>query len=231
MKILAIETATEACSAALLIDGEIRQQYELAPREHAKKILVMIDKLMIEADLNPGQLDAIAFGRGPGSFIGVRIAAGVTQGIAYSADLPVAPVSTLAALAQGCAHEQVLAAIDARMNEIYFAQFKRFMDSNTVSLVGQEQLITPENVTIYDSDKALQWYAVGSGWQIYKEQLAHNLPLGINLQVNPSAEHLYPSAKSVAELAIPVVNAGETVSAEQAIPVYLRDQVANKPAK
>lgn len=231
MKILAIETATEACSAALLVDDEIHQQYELAPREHAKKILVMIDKLMADAQLSPAQLDAVAFGRGPGSFIGVRIAAGVTQGIAYSADLAVAPVSTLAALAQGCTQQHVLAAIDARMNEIYFARFQRISGDETVSLVGEEQLIFPEHVTISDTDRNLHWYGVGSGWQTYQDQLSACLSQDLDIELSPSAEHLYPSARSVAELAIPVVNAGNAVSAEQAVPVYLRDQVANKPAK
>lgn len=229
MKLLAIETATEACSAALFIDGQIHQRYEIAPREHAKKILVMIDQLMADAQLKPAQLDALAFGRGPGSFIGVRIAAGVTQGIAYSADLPVAPISTLAALAQGCGQDYVLAAIDARMGEIYFGQFKRFSAGKTVSHTAPEQLILPEHVTIPATDTDHSWYGVGSGWQTYQEQLLAVVPNDLQLQVNPSAEHLFPTAHSVAELAIQVVEAGDTVSAEQALPVYLRDQVANKP--
>lgn len=231
MKLLALETATEACSAALLIDGDIQQRYEIAPREHAKKILVMIDELMAEAQLNPAQLDAIAFGRGPGSFIGVRIAAGVTQGIACSVDLPVVPVSTLAALAQGSGHERVLAAIDARMGEIYFARFQRFTPSDSVSLVDTEQLIHPEHVTLPEIDCGQKWLGVGSGWQVYQDPLTACLPEGCDLEVNPSAELLYPSARSVAELAIPFVNEGQTVSAELAQPVYLRDQVATKPAK
>lgn len=231
MKLLAIETATEACSAALLISGEIYLKYEIAPREHARRILVMIDELMADAQLVPEQLDALAFGRGPGSFIGVRIAAGITQGIAYSADLPVVPVSTLAALAQGCGYDHVLAAIDARMGEIYFGQFKRFADTDTVSSCTPEQLIPPEHVTLFETGADIVWSGVGSGWQTYHDQLTGSLPAEMHLEINPSAEHLYPTAKSVAELAVPVVNAGQTVSAEQALPVYLRDQVANKPAK
>lgn len=231
MKLLAIETATEACSAALLIGDEIYLRHEIAPREHARRILVMIDELMADAQLAPTQLDALAFGRGPGSFIGVRIAAGVTQGIAYSADLPVAPVSTLAALAQGCGYDRVLAAIDARMGEIYFGQFERFSDTNTVRDIAPEQLIPPEHVTLSETNADNLWYGVGSGWQSYHDQLVSSLPEEIHLEINPSAEHLHPTAKSIAELAIPIVNAGETVNAEQALPVYLRDQVANKPAK
>ena len=231
MRMLAIETATEACSAALYVDGDIRQRYEIAPREHAKRILVMIDELMVDAGLKPGQLDALAFGRGPGSFIGVRIAAGVAQGIAFSADLPVAPISTLAALAQGCGQDHVIAAIDARMGEIYFGHFKRFSDSNTVDNTSPEQLVRPQDVIINKTDTDETWYGVGSGWQAYQEQLLAVVPDDLQLQVNPSVEHLFPTARSVVELAIDVVNTGNTVNAEQAIPVYLRDQVASKPAK
>ena len=223
MKLLAIETATEACSAALSIDGEIRQRYEIAPREHARRILVMIDELMAEAQLNPTQLDAIAFGRGPGSFIGVRIAAGVTQGIAYAADLPVAPVSTLAAIAQGSGFDRVLVAIDARMGEIYWGQFERPDAQKPVVATGEECLVKPDQLAVSQLSGAHPWFGAGTGWQAYHDQLLSQLP-----QVKPSADHLYPSAESIAELAIPIVESGSTVSAEQAVPVYLRDKVAEK---
>ena len=122
MKILAVDTATEACSAALYINGDIQERFEIAPREHTRLLLPMVDSLMAEAGIRPQQLDAIAFGCGPGSFTGVRIAAGVMQGIAYGADLPVVPVSTLAAISQSClqktAHDTIFTAVDARMNEI-----------------------------------------------------------------------------------------------------------------
>lgn len=226
MKLLAIETATEACSAALLVNGDILQRYAIAPREHAQRILVMVDELMAEAQLSPTQLDAIAFGRGPGSFIGVRIAAGVTQGIAYSADLPVAPVSTLAAIAQGSGLDRVLVAIDARMGEIYWGQFERHSGENTVVAAGEESLVKPDQLTMNQLSENQPWYGVGTGWQAYHDQLVGRFP-----QVKPTADHLYPSAKSVAELAVPVIEAGHTVPAEQAVPVYLRDRVAEKPAR
>jgi len=226
VKLLAIETATEACSAALFIDGDIIHRYEIAPREHARRILVMVDQLMAEAQLNPTQLDAVAFGRGPGSFIGVRIAAGVTQGIAYSSDLPVAPVSTLAAIAQGSGFARTLVAIDARMGEIYWGQFERPDGQNTVVATDEERLIKPDQLAVSQLSRTQQWFGVGTGWQAYHDQLVSQLP-----QVKPSADHLYPSAVSIAELAIPAVKTGRTVRAEQAVPVYLRDKVAEKSAQ
>lgn len=228
MNLLALETATEACSAALLVNGDIRQRYEIAPREHAKKILVMIDELMAEAQLKPTQLDAIAFGRGPGSFIGVRIAAGVTQGIAFSADLPVVPVSTLAAIAQGSGHDHVLVAIDARMDEIYWGQYERSAEKSGILVAtDNERLLKPDQAELSaHSDHDTDWIGTGTGWQAYHAQLSSRFP-----KVTISTRHLYPSARSIAELAINDINQGLTVAADKAVPVYLRDKVANKPAK
>jgi tRNA threonylcarbamoyladenosine biosynthesis protein TsaB len=127
MKLLALDTATEACSAAVWVDGTVLERYELAPRRHAALILPMIEAVLAEANLSPLQLDAIAFGRGPGAFTGVRIAVGIAQGIAFAADLPVIPISTLAALALGAAQEtgysRIAAALDARMGEVYWGVY------------------------------------------------------------------------------------------------------------
>lgn len=224
MKLLAIETATETCSAALLIDGEIQQRYQVAPREHGNLILGMIDELMADAQLSVSRLDAIAFGRGPGSFIGVRIAAGVTQGIAYGGDLPVIPVSTLATIAQGTDHNHLLVAIDARMGEVYWGQFSRSSDSNTMVECAPEALITPSEVTVQDADK--HWVAVGSGWETYREQLLKRLKI-----VQHIDDHHFPMAKYTAILAEQLYQQGQVVAAAEAIPVYLRDQVAKKPKK
>ncbi|MBS4052492.1 MAG: tRNA (adenosine(37)-N6)-threonylcarbamoyltransferase complex dimerization subunit type 1 TsaB, partial [Methylomonas sp.] len=129
MKLLAVETSTDACSAALFIDGEIREKFELAPREHTKLILPMIDSLMADAQLKPQHLDAVALSRGPGSFTGVRIATGVAHGIAFGADIPVVLVSTLAAIAQDFFNRRpedvAFTAMDARMNEIFWGVYQR----------------------------------------------------------------------------------------------------------
>ena len=226
MKLLAIETATEACSAALAIDGEIEQRFAIAPREHASRILHMTDELMAEAGLSVNQLDAIAFGRGPGSFIGVRIAAGVTQGIAFAANLPVVPVSTLAAIAQGSQFDHLLVAIDARMSEIYFGQYARSSESGMVSSCMSEVLLPPLSATVEEPRPEYEWVGIGTGWQTYKDELMQRFP-----HVRQIDEQHFPSAKSVAQLAEPMVKAGQVVSPAEALPVYLRDQVAEKPNK
>uniref|UniRef100_UPI003F7C98B7 tRNA (adenosine(37)-N6)-threonylcarbamoyltransferase complex dimerization subunit type 1 TsaB n=1 Tax=Actinobacillus pleuropneumoniae TaxID=715 RepID=UPI003F7C98B7 len=127
--ILAIDTATEACSVALQHNGKLTSLDELSPRTHTQRILPMIDELLAQANISIKQVDALVFGRGPGSFTGVRVGVGIAQGLAMGANLPVVPISNLLAMAQA-AYEQtgatnVVALIDARMNEIYFAQYER----------------------------------------------------------------------------------------------------------
>lgn len=221
MKILAVDTATEACSAALYIDGEIREHFEIAPRRHAQLLLPMIDDLMAEAELKPQQLDAIAFGCGPGSFTGLRIATGVMQGIAYGADLPVVPVSTLAAISQACLHkteyDTLFTAVDARMGEIYWAVYQR--DAEGVArLTGKERVQSATDVDALQ----LTGYGIGSGWLDYQQQLAARL--GEQL-IACDADYL-PHAAEIAFLGAIGVQRRQTVSVEQAMPVYLRDKVA-----
>lgn len=227
MKLLAIDTATEACSAALYIDGMISERYALAPREHARLILPMADELLREADIKPAQLDAVAFGRGPGAFTGLRIAAGVAQGIAYGADLAVAPISTLAALAQGCHRERgvtrVLAAIDARIGEVYWGMYERAGDG-LVELRGEECVVTPDAVSLPEGEG---WCGAGGGWTAYGDTLCARL----QGRVTDIDAARYPRAHDVALLAAAACRRGEAVSAEQAAPVYLRDEIAVKSAE
>ncbi len=226
MKLLAIETATESCSAALLMDGAVSLRYQVRPRMHAELILPMMEALLSEAGLVPGQLDALAFGRGPGSFTGVRIAAGVAQGVAFAADLPVVPVSTLAALAQRGFRERgvrrLLTAFDARMKEVYWGGFLIDADGLAQPLLA-EQVAAPESLAL-PGDSG--WFGVGSGWQTYGERLS--ALLGPALQ-GVDAE-LLCSAADVAVLGAAGLRAGQAVAAEQALPVYLRDKVAEPPA-
>jgi tRNA threonylcarbamoyladenosine biosynthesis protein TsaB len=224
MKIIAIDTATEACSAAFLLDGEIVSRYELAPRTHTERLLPMLDELLAETQLKLKDFDALAFGRGPGSFTGVRIAAAAAQGIAFSADLPVIAVSTLAAMAQRAIDElsadAILTAIDARMNEVYWGAYQKDSTGLAKAMVD-ESVIPPEKVTVKETGN---WLGVGTGWGTYAEALAEQLS---HQEIKVEAE-FYPDAVSICRLAEPLLLAGKIVPAEQAIPVYLRNNVAKK---
>jgi tRNA threonylcarbamoyladenosine biosynthesis protein TsaB len=224
MKILAIETASEACSAALNLDGEISIRYKVVPRGHSELILTMVDDLLRESGLSYASLDAVAYGRGPGSFTGVRIATGVTQGIAFAADLPVIGISTLAALAQRGYREKgernLLAAFDARMGELYWGGY-RVGENERVVAVFAEQVAPSQQVEIPGEG---EWYGVGSGWGPYGEALARRLGTTL-LGFKPE---LFCSAREIAILAAEDYQAGLVAAPEQALPVYLRNQVAKK---
>jgi len=226
MKILAIDTSTEACSAALLNDGEVAQHYQVAPRQHADLILGMCGELLSEANIKLSELDAVAFGRGPGAFTGVRIATGVVQGIAFAHNLPVVPISSLAAMAFAAWHKQgaehVMTAIDARMDEVYWACYE--CSSNGVDEVISEQVCPPKQVPLPENGR---WLGVGSGWDTYQEQLSE---LTVK-QLTKSDGLTFPQAKYIAMLAAQSVEKGEAFPAEKALPVYLRDNVAKKKAE
>jgi tRNA threonylcarbamoyladenosine biosynthesis protein TsaB len=221
-RLLALETATEACSVALHINGEILEHFEVAPQRHAQLILGMVEGALAQAGLRVGDLDALAFGRGPGSFTGVRIATGVVQGIAFAADLPVAPISTLATLAQEVADEsgaeRIVAGLDARMHEVYWGVY-RIGPGGIVACEQPEQVCSPERVPIPSEHG---WWGVGSAFDAYGLALA--LRLGDRLgQVLPQR---YPRARYVAKLGVAALQRGDLVRAEAAQPVYLRDRVA-----
>jgi len=219
LKILAIDTSTEACSAALLQGEEVISRYELAPRRHAELILPMVDELLSEAGLTLKQMDCLAFGNGPGAFTGIRIAAGITQGLAFSCDLPVVPVSSLAALAQQTNRYSchIFVAIDARMEEIYHATY-RFNHLNMVELVGDETVSGIDQIVLTGEENI---YGVGSGWAHYGDALKSRL--GDKLAGYDSEQ--YPRADVIAGLAAHAFAGGKTVSPENAIPNYLRDKV------
>ncbi len=223
MKLLAIETATEACSAAVLVGDEVMERYQLAPRQHNELILPMCETLMAEAGINLTQLDVIAFGCGPGAFTGVRIAAGITQGIALAHDLPVASVSTLANLAyQAPVAEQqtVMPSIDARMQEVYWALYKKHTEA-------MPELLMPERVQaaadIVPMTHAID-YGLGTGWDTYQEPLQKLAELE-NHKLDGEA---LPRAQYTAVLGQYKYQAEDLLAPENALPVYLRDQVAHK---
>ncbi|MEY3220436.1 MAG: hypothetical protein RIT27_1793 [Pseudomonadota bacterium] len=221
MKLLALDTSTDACSCALQIHQEIIFVEEIAPRRHAELILEMVDHLFVESGLSPTELDAVAFGCGPGSFTGIRIATGVTQGIAFGLEIPVIPISTLAILAQGAYHvhndcKNVLVAIDARMNEVYWGEYQLY--ENIMRLQGEEIVSKPEHLPTI---KTTSYYGVGNGWKSYQPLLMPQFePNLINVIDEP-----YPFAKNMLPLAIRAFEENNVVSVEQALPIYLRNQV------
>lgn len=219
--LLAIETATEACSAALLAGGDVIERSEVAPRRHAELILPMIESLLAEAGLSRRQVDGIAVGRGPGAFTGVRLAISVAQGIALGLDVPVVPVSSLAALAQDVPADRdaaILALIDARMGEIYAGAFRRG-ENGLVAAIGDE-FVGP--VARMPLPPAPRWSVVGSGWAVYRDALAERLPAAPGWEDGTRL----PQAHAVVRLAAPLFAAGHALAPEAALPVYLRDKVA-----
>ena len=174
MKILAIDTTSQTCSVCLFDDGEYSEQSTFGPRQHAQRILPQIKALLSEAKTNLSDLDAIAFNRGPGSFTGLRLSASVSQALAFATNKPVIAISSLQALAEQArrlhGYEQVLAAIDARMQQVYYG-FYSYHDS-TWHLQGEELVINPADIP--RPAKAI-YHAIGTGWREYPEQLTNAL--------------------------------------------------------
>jgi tRNA threonylcarbamoyladenosine biosynthesis protein TsaB len=256
VRLLAIDTATENCSAALLIDGSVQSREIEMERGHAERILPMIDDLLAEAGITLQDLDAIAFGRGPGSFTGVRLAVTVTQGLAFGAGLGVVPVSDLRAVAQRAFRQdstltKVLVCNDARMNEVYWACFERGGDG-LARLEGEERVSKPSEVKLPAAWSTAT--AAGRGFIAYADALRTAVPTAAPIAVAAAAApeavasatigvptpttteslvHLLPHAIDIARLSAPEVAAGRLIAPEAATPIYLRDNVAHvaQPAK
>ena len=225
MRILAIDTATEACSVALNNDGTLFAHFELCPREHTQRILPLVKDVLTEGGVALSELDALAFGRGPGSFTGVRIGIGIAQGLALGAELPMIGVSTLATMAEGAWRKSgathVLAAIDARMGEVYWAEYQRDADGVWHG-EETEAVLKPDAVTARLNALSGEWATVGTGWQAWPD-MAKDTGLtltdgGVSL---PEAQDMLPIAHHQLSL-------GHTVAVEHAEPVYLRNEVAWK---
>ncbi len=221
VNLLAIETATEACSVALAVGGEVQQRYQHAPRQHAELLLPWVQDLLAQAGIGFGSVDAIAFSRGPGSFTSLRIGIGVVQGLAWASACPVIPVSSLAATAQAASVsgvETALVALDARMNEVFTGLF-RLNGNGIMTAAGEERVCAPGMVQRPDEPGV---HAVGIGFDRYPElkEMAGSLA-GIR-------DDIWPDALSTLKLAQEWLLTHEALPVEMAQPVYLRDNVAQK---
>ncbi|MEI6895665.1 MAG: tRNA (adenosine(37)-N6)-threonylcarbamoyltransferase complex dimerization subunit type 1 TsaB [Colwellia sp.] len=234
MNYLALDASTEACSVALQANGKFFSRFELCPQSHSLHLLPMVDKVLHEANIKLSELDGLIFGQGPGSFTGVRIGVGVAQGLAFSANLPVVGVSSLQAMAQLAYNEQgekrVIAAIDARMTEVYNGYF--VLDDNNIMQALQAEAVTPpEQLAQHLSPVVTEpFYAVGTGWDAYSEKLSEKLaePLSA-LRINKgSPDILFPSAAAMLAIGKVKLAQGQGVSAEHAQPVYVRDTISWK---
>ncbi|MDH4167065.1 MAG: tRNA (adenosine(37)-N6)-threonylcarbamoyltransferase complex dimerization subunit type 1 TsaB [Gammaproteobacteria bacterium] len=233
LRVLAIDTSTEACSAALLwSDGELRQRFVVTERGHAELILPMIDELLAEAGCRLRDLDGLAFGRGPGGFTGLRIAAGVIQGLAYGAGLRVAPVSSLAAVAfltssvsgpsSPSPGEGILVCNDARMNEVYWGCYRFDPGDPCVPIALSAEAVGPED-RVQPTPTVMHF--AGNGLARYPALQARLESAGLRYH-----EGVYPRADAIARLGERMLQQGEGVDAAEALPVYIRDDVA-RPAR
>jgi tRNA threonylcarbamoyladenosine biosynthesis protein TsaB len=223
LKLLVIDTSTEACSSALMHHGQIQERYQYAPRMHTQLILPMMQSLLDEAGLKLSDLDALAFTRGPGSFTGIRIAASIIQASAYATNLPVILVSSLHCLAQGAYREfqaqQVLAGIDAHLNEVFVGAYALKNETGEMQQLGSEQLLQAQHCLATD---LTHFVGVGSAWDqyhlIFDKQFKHRLQRWVPQR--------YPRAYDAAVIASAAYRRGETVSSSEALPTYLRETIA-----
>ncbi len=221
LKILAIDTVTEACSAAINVHGKVIQRLEIEPQGHSRLILDMVQVVMQQQGIELAELDAVAVDIGPGSFTGVRIGIGVAQGLAYAAKLPVIPVNSLETLAYATPHPLVLAAIDARMQQMYYA-FYRNPPGNTPQAIIEPALIMPENLKI---SGATEVFGVGSAWDRY----ATALTVAMNSALSNWLPERYPEAGTVSIIAA-AYGLERAISPLQLQAFYVRNNVAKVTA-
>lgn len=218
MVLLAFETATNACSVALLHQGIVYERFEIAPRQHTALLLPMIAELLNKHGLSRQDVDAIAFGRGPGSFMGVRLATGVAQGLGYALGKPLVPVSTLQILAQ-TAYEtygvnHVISAWDARMGEIYWGEYR--MREGMMMPVTADALNAPNDVIVKSDEAAL----VGNAWSTYATDFKAELMTARTCYVA-----CYPHARSLVTIAQQLVTLHQVTSPFSVEPIYIRDKI------
>lgn len=221
-KLLALDTSTQACTVALQTEEGISEMFRIVPRHHNQELLPMIEEILKSGSMTLKSLDCIAFGCGPGSFTGLRITVGVVQGLAFGANLPVVPVSTLACLAQGQfrmrGEERCLVAMQARQEEVYWGSYK--LQDGLMTKIGEECVIEASEVRLPEPG---DWFGVGTGWlhQPILEKAIGQEPLGIDVEALPHARDLISLAEND-------FLQGRHLDAEHAKPVYLRETVAQK---
>lgn len=224
MKLLALDTSSLACTAGVLCDGQTFVRYEEQAREHSRLLLPMIKSVLADAGLGIADLDAIVLGNGPGSFIGLRIAASVAQGLAHGASLPIAPASSLAAIACAAGSEGDIVAVtgDAHMQQVYLGLYRRGGEDH-VSELAPERLHDQARIDEIAGDDDV--VAAGSGWHRYPALLEANRE-----SIGSLSDVHYPHASALLVLGERAVARGHTVAPDQVIPAYLRQKVAEKPA-
>jgi tRNA threonylcarbamoyladenosine biosynthesis protein TsaB len=222
MKILALDTSTEYLSLALVLDGKAFVRDLHAGQTHSQRILPLLRGLLDEAGVELAQLDGIAFGAGPGSFTGLRIGCGVAQGLAFGANLPVVGISTLQALAKASGANKVIACLDARMGEVYHAAYE--LRDKAWHEVMAPGLYKPDAVPPIPGN---DWVGSGSGWKVYGELLAAQYAV----QLADTIPDAYPHALAIAQLAVPLFEAGQGRPAAEAAPIYVRNKVALKTSE
>lgn len=222
MRILAVETSTEYCSVALWQDGAVSERCELVGQKHSEVLMAMLDALLKEAGVKIKQIDGIAFGKGPGSFTGVRIACGVAQGLALGVEVSVVGVCTLQALAEASGKDKVIAALDARMGEVYLAAYEK--------CEGEWRQVAPPCLCKTGDSPMIEgaaWFGVGSGFSIN----AGALQTRYGGQMSGVDAGAVPQASAVVRLAAGEFSKGNAVDAAEALPLYLRDKVALKTSE
>lgn len=223
MNILALDTSSSACSIAIAMGDKVYSHHIVSPMQQAQTILPILDELLNSIDAKLADIEVIAFGAGPGSFTGIRIAASVAQGLGYALNIPLVSVSSLALLAQAAFYDKgwqkLLVGVDARLEEVYWASYE-VNQEGVVQLMGKESALAPERLTAKSPE---EYYGVGNAWSIYRSR--------IPFQVIDIDSNRMPEASAMIELAKQKIALGELLRPEQALPVYLRDEVAVKSNK
>jgi len=228
LNILSVETSTESCSTAIYTADKVYVRHQISNQEHSNLVLHMLDELFVESSFTLNDMDALSFGVGPGGFTGLRIAAGVIQGLSFAANKPVVPISTLQALAQLAyrrfGYTDVFSALDARMQQIYYGFFK-LDTAEIMQPCMPEKVACPKDLKLLLPEYKTQvWHGVGTGANLYHKELEISMPYIIL-----ESTLLYPSALEIARLASKIFVKQGGVKPEQALPVYIRNDVAIIP--